>query len=365
MADLEKKATTVGGTPTGDYTESGNPTHNSDGTFGSEGGTTPSSQEPSGLMGLKENSKSKLKALLEKKRQQKKDSIESINVGFLATASEIENNIEKFFPEVVVKKLDEYDCDRYIGILRGNDGIYRKQEDTLINVIGMVRFKGRMKPIDDEEFDKYEQMILDKGSGIYNSAYLYYGIRYNDDERYKDVANMPEVGIGCGFVKSFRGLTLPSQYYDRRNMDEILDGYIGAQPSRGFYTNGMFGSTVYTTLSKGYGLDYANDLANPETNHLMENIVDIRTAKIATTSASSNLQTQVIRRLPTIINKLRNHLNGKMSSSKVEKLLKNFEYSVKNDYGFTNILAGYDGVFADNHQMDIYNLGIVMTKKNW
>ena len=75
MEELEKKPTTVGGSPTGDYTESGNPTHNSDGTFGSEGGTTPSSQEPSALMGLKEDSKSKLKALLEKKRQQKKDKL--------------------------------------------------------------------------------------------------------------------------------------------------------------------------------------------------------------------------------------------------------------------------------------------------
>ena len=37
MNDLDKNATTVAGQPTGDTTESGNPTHNADGTFGSKG----------------------------------------------------------------------------------------------------------------------------------------------------------------------------------------------------------------------------------------------------------------------------------------------------------------------------------------
>ena len=47
MNELDKKATTVAGQPTGDYTESGNPAHNSDGKFGSKGqsgGEIPSSR---------------------------------------------------------------------------------------------------------------------------------------------------------------------------------------------------------------------------------------------------------------------------------------------------------------------------------
>lgn len=74
MADLEKKATTVGGTPTGDYTESGNPAHNPDGKFGEKTGTTGDAEKTaSSVSTLKEDSKSKLKALLEKKRQLKLD----------------------------------------------------------------------------------------------------------------------------------------------------------------------------------------------------------------------------------------------------------------------------------------------------
>ena len=74
MEELEKKPTTVGGSPTGDYTESGNPTHNPDGTFGSEkgGGTSPSSSATTGTTSpatsvMGEAAKAKVRELLLKK----------------------------------------------------------------------------------------------------------------------------------------------------------------------------------------------------------------------------------------------------------------------------------------------------------
>lgn len=61
MDETKKSPTTVGGVPTGDFTESGNPTHKDDGTFGSASSSISS------------EAKEKLKSLLEKRRQMKRE----------------------------------------------------------------------------------------------------------------------------------------------------------------------------------------------------------------------------------------------------------------------------------------------------
>lgn len=68
----DKKKTTVGGKETGDYTESGNPTHKEDGTFGSKGdtGSTSSSDitsEKLGKMGFSEEPKKAISSGLKSK----------------------------------------------------------------------------------------------------------------------------------------------------------------------------------------------------------------------------------------------------------------------------------------------------------
>jgi hypothetical protein len=208
-------------------------------------------------------------------------------------------------------------------------------------------------------------MILTQGSGRYNDGYDYDSGYYDNDPKYAHLQNMPSIGQGCGYVKSFRGLTLPAQYYNRDNMNAMLDGYIGKSEVRGLYTDGCFGSTIYTTLSKGYGMSYAHQLRNPEVNHLMENIIDIRNANIGDRNSSYSLQNQLIKRKEELKRNIKNKLQGQLDKTELEKLLRNFEITLSRDYGFSNILAGYDAIYVEGHQMDIYNQGIVMTKKNW
>lgn len=95
----EKKPTTVGGQPTGDITESGNPTHNSDGTFGSDSSKDLENlgfynEEKNTSSNISEKLKSKLLNKINKKKEDAIKHQKDTNISGLSD-DEILENIQK------------------------------------------------------------------------------------------------------------------------------------------------------------------------------------------------------------------------------------------------------------------------------
>lgn len=236
---------------------------------------------------------------------------QSMNVGNLTTAQEIEDNVEKFFSKNVIEHIDSLDG-KSSGCAKWQ---FHPKSNSYVSLNLYTCVFGKYRYPDNHANFLTQEEYNQKASDYMNYERIYRGFTSTGDK-----------------------------------MKNILTSYCTADINNlDIYGNGVFGTNVYTTTDRGYAHSYAGSYGT-----LVYGLVD----KNARYINSSNLN-----RIMNNINydnlkaKVSTHLrNNGLSNERADEISRHFASALRSDQSLVAILLGYDYQISDGHQRNILNL---------
>lgn len=308
----------------------GNPWHDEDGKFTSEGDGSVKNEtlESPGLklkagVSLDQLNKNNLvlKGNLKLKGDKKFDDIVSrlndinqvSNIPKLSSASDIEQHIEEFFSKEVTQKIDSMygnsqGCASYQFHPKANP---RVSLNLFTCVLGKYRYK-----------DNHAHMV--------------------NVEEQNQLRRNPNFNL----TAIYRGITSTGE--KRRN---ILKSYVTMDLNNlDIYGNGMYGTNVYTTVDYNYAYGYAGSPDNVIKGYLNTkgaySLTDGQLYNIGNSLSENNIRDKVKNKL----------LQNGLPDDRATRISKSFAKSVTSDISLVAILLGVDFQVSEQHQRNILNL---------
>lgn len=285
------------------------------------------------------------------------------------TLEELKNNFDKVFSDELINEISKLGFNYEIDVFSFKDGD-KLQFVGLPNVIANIIFKNaKMKLVNKEEFERYEQIIKEKGSGFYVNE------MYQDSEYdYFNPQNKNGVDSDSGYVKIYRGVSVNSDYWDNPKSEEdlkdILNTYVGKYPSNGLLSSGHYGAYIYATVKKNYAKDYADNIYEEENfyGHMMEMIVDTRKANVIELEDLDNL-IENVKKDSSFFQKMRSFIYEKTKDEIKTNNVVNQVMSYIDEPSVLAMLLGYDAVSiysgTGQGQFNLLNPAIAIVKDTW
>lgn len=239
------------------------------------------------------------------------------SIPFLGSANDIEEHLEEFFPEEVVRKIDSYFGKFSIPYKYFNTRT-DPQERCGVNIfaacIGKKRWPDNyMKLIDGNE---YQKLVSDSR----NFTQLFRGLS-GDDNAFNTIAN---------------------SYSSKEN--EMIYGSVGGT---------AYGIAVYASSERWEAVSYARN----NSNHVM-NLVLNKNARTMSYRQICNIRDDLSNRRQSILKKVEQILlNHGIEQSRVKQMVASFGYTMS-DEGFVAMLCGVEWYKSGTYHM-IENLGSV------
>lgn len=237
------------------------------------------------------------------------------NIPMLRSARDIEDNIEKFFSNIVTDKIvslygKSNDCSSFQFHPRNNPNMIL---EIFPNVLGKYRYK-----------DNYAKIVAP-----------------NDFQKLLNSRQYTQIYRGISSTgEKARGIVNNYGTLDLNNFDYYC-------PSQG----NCYGSCVYTTISYSYAQSYANYGRGTMIEGLLEpNASYMRYSQLSNIRSSINFQ--------NVEDKIRNHLVSKGQDSEISRrIARSFRKALEVDNGLVAVLLGLDYFIADDsHQRNLLNL---------
>ena len=296
------------------------------------------------------------------------------NLPYFTSANDITNYVEKFFPERLIREIEEvYDFSgnnftpynhAFFKFSDGRDGL---QSNIFVQLLSKYRYAQMYcDTIERSEFDNIRRMISSEGSGKFSQ---YYDGHYSyPDTNLDRLARNPD--LGCGYVIGYRGIHFGSYSPNpRQDLEEVLNSYIGyhsTQPTYG--AQGCYGTVNYVAMSKRYADAYAGYNSYGGAGHTIKHIINVKDARIMYEPQVERIQRDLISNANNIQTKLAQHFSQYMDSYKAQQLATGFVGSIRHDFGTTCVLMGGDVLVAgigNGNQMDILNWKVARILKDW
>ena len=364
--------------------DKGNPYHDEEGKFTTEGGQGSAKPDfPTQKMMLKPGAdlsglpkigekkpgmKIKAGINLEQLKAQMQERQAMSRIPRLSSANDIINNIEKFITAPFVKDLDanyQYGSS-YSPYLYSpftfSDGTKGLKVNMFVQLMSKYRYNAEYcRTIPYEEYVQIVQRVKTYGSGSFEQFYDGNYSRYRGSS-VSQVRN--NFDPGCGFVLGFRGVQFYSGANWRTHLKECLNSYIGYHTSNPTYgSQGCYGTVNYMALSNSYAHSY-----DGSQGHILKHVVDLNKANIMYEDEVKQIQRDLLNNSTVLQQKLEKAFAKHVSPDKARALATGFIGSIRYDFGHTCVLMGGDCVLCglgNGNQLDILNWNIARILKDW
>ena len=340
-----QKPTTVGGVPTGNMTQSGNPTHNPDGTFGSGKKTNSNlinsfnfdgSNQFDFLNNLDLNGSDQFDFLNDLNLD---DTVESFDYNKKRTSFEVIENFDSYLTDDILSWLEEnqfFYKDKFKSFFGQRNTMYATSDKVLLNAIANVRFRP-INVLSSSEFMALKNSI------------------FNNKRVYQNPENQNMTYCERGFGYNSRA--------------QRMGEYTGSIQTRLRLPYGVHGSAVYSAYdvsSESSTSSTARSYAGPS-GFIMKFIIDNKKSNIISEASAGSLRSEFLANFDKISAKITQKLaNSKYSPTEQQSIIHAFRRTLETDITFAPLLCGYDMVYNNSSDFAmILNFGNAYTYKNW